>query len=331
MGRLLKVSWRFVGGVMLALAAAGILYVLLAPERPSLSRGEFEDAGYAEYRPGGSRCDPARLRALEGRQALVEQDRCEDAAEEYRLKREDLVQQTRSAEAEEAVADLTYGQSQLMAAGTAIGFLTLVAAVFAVLYARNAAYEARRGSTAAEGQLQEAGRVTAAELRPYLFIDRLEMEITNPTPYRQYRVMMVFRNYGKLPARSLRIRHDCYFTDQFELRKTVFRSRVIEIPVCAPGHERKAFTGAQLSVADQEIFDKGIGELIVRVRFSYKGDGPKRYREEADYVYDRSSVGTGHFYILSQGSRKRRQENRLELLEYLERAEQAARNSGEDA
>jgi hypothetical protein len=260
----------------------------------------------------------------------VERDRCQEAAEEHRLKANDLVQQTRSAEAAEAVVDLTYDQSRLMAAGTAIGFMTLVAAVFAVLYARDAAREAKRSSDAAEGQLRESARVTAAELRPYLFIDRLEMETSNPEPFRQHRVTIVFKNFGKLPARSLRIRHDCYFTDQFELRRNVLKSRVIEIPVCAPGHERRAFTGTHLSRNEQDAFDQDVGELIVRLRFSYKGEGPRRYREEADYIYDRSSLSSGHFYILSEGSRKRRQENRMELLEYLERAEKAARDAGEE-
>lgn len=329
--RLLQVSWRFVAGAFTAIIAAGILYALLAPERPPLSRGEFQDAGYAEYRPGGSRCDPARLRALEGQQAIVERDRCQETAEEYRLKSEDLLQQTRSAEAAEAVAELTYGQSQLMAAGTAIGFLTLVAAMFAVLYARDAAREARRGSNAAEGQLAQATRIMAAELRPYLFIDRIEMERDSREPYSIYKATIFFKNYGKIPARLIRVRSHCYFAEDLsELRKDVLKTRIISIPVCAPGHERKIFEGTIVSAQEQGTFDDRAGEIILRVRYSYLGDGPGRFREEADYVYDAESVKTGHFYILSEGARKRRQKRKLELLEWLTRREQAARDTGEE-
>jgi hypothetical protein len=324
--RVLKVSWRFIVGAALWVSAALILYAFLAPSPPYLSRGQMQQASHAEYRPGGSRCDPARLNRLKGREATVERDRCQEAAEEHRLKAEDLVQQTRSAEASESVADLTFEQSQMMAAGTAIGFLTLVAAVYAVLYARRAAEEARRSSNAAEGQLRQAARVTAAELRPYLFIDRIEMATKEGDSHWRYGVTIFLKNYGKIPARMVRVRSHCYFSDDLaQLSKEVLRKRIISIPVVAPGHERKAFDGTLVWAEDQAKFDDGTGEIILRVRYSYKGDAKERFRDEADFVYDKSSIDGGHFYILSETARKRRQKHKLELLEWLERREKAAR------
>jgi hypothetical protein len=322
-------SLRFVLGAVLVLELAALLYVYLVPARPL--PGHFQNAGYSEYRPGGSRCDPARLATLKERQALVERDRCQEAAEEYRLKSDDLTQQTRSADATEAIVELTYNQSRMMAVGTAIGFLTFIAAMFAVLYARSAAVEARRGASADEGQLRLARQVTEAELRPYLFIDRVEVEPDARENYTTYKLKIFYKNYGKLPARMVRVRCDAYFTDDLsELRKNVFRARIISIPVVAPGHERRTFANVLVPKTNMEKLIAGDGQIILRVRFSYRGEGKLRLREEADYIYDRQSIETGHFYILSEAARKRRHTSNLEMLEWMKRREGAARDMGHD-
>lgn len=310
-------NWRFILAALGCLAFAGLIFFALRPSTP-LPPGKYIDASYSEYRPGGSRCDPARLKSLKGAQAPIERDRCEETAEEYRLKSDDLLQQTRSADAAEALVDLTVGQSDMMAAGISVGALTLIAAFFAVLFARDAAAEARRGSNAAEGQLALTRNVTAAELRPHLFVDRLEMQegedkFFNPVIY--------FRNYGKMPARRIEVQSACYFARLGEpLRAGVLKAKRISIPVCAPGKDRYTSDFVFLKEDELKQLRATKGEIIIRVRFRYSGQRLRpRFAEKADYTYNSTSLETGHFYITTQEDHVSPEDYERDLLERVRR------------
>lgn len=114
------------------------LLVLLQPRQPhSKSRTAY-------HQPGGRGCEPIALASLMDRaKALAERDRCTEAAEEYRLKSNDLVQQARTADATAAQTVLTYDLTRMTLAGAVIGMWTLIAAGLAAYFARNAAYAAR--------------------------------------------------------------------------------------------------------------------------------------------------------------------------------------------
>lgn len=103
------------------------------------------------YRPGGSQCEPSALAAIaDAKVRLHQTDNCQKKAEEYRQASDDLIQQTRAANAAQAQADIA---SQQLWAGwlqTLGGFLTLAAAAGAAIYARDAAKESRRSANEAE-------------------------------------------------------------------------------------------------------------------------------------------------------------------------------------
>jgi hypothetical protein len=226
------------------------------------------------------------------------------------------------------MVDLTYRQTIMMAAGTAIGFLTLVAAFYAVLYARRAAAEASRAADASEGQLGEAAKVTVAELRPYLFVDRLELidrrsldteekdEDGQPVPGAfSGKIVIYLRNFGKVPARRIKVYLKEYMGWTYRGRYSHYMFSIIDVPVCAPDHERRVF--AYLYVRPQDRFDFDIGSLdkIIRLRFTFEDDLGRSFTERAAYTLDGSNLET--FYLLTKTkvaeARRRAKEREAEL------------------
>jgi hypothetical protein len=127
------------------IAGAVILLVALAvglrtwPITPPLQSYGEEQPRDTKYRPGGSACEPAALIKL-GREAGVRAaDACRREAEEFRQKTNDLIQQTRSANAAEAQTEVSNQALWMLWFQTLGGFLTLFAAIGAALYARRAA------------------------------------------------------------------------------------------------------------------------------------------------------------------------------------------------
>jgi hypothetical protein len=286
------------------------MYALLRPELPSSSHPE--NASYSEYRPGGSGCDPARLDRLKGRQSQIEGDRCAEAAEEYRFKSEDLEQQTRQSDADNAMVGLTYRQTVMMAAGTAIGFLTLVAAFFAVLYARRAGVEAWRAANAAEHQLAVASAASAAELRPYMFLERIEVD-----QGLFWTVAVKFKNYGKIPARSFKLQCDVYLSPRnARLRSDVLKAPKSFFPVAPHGTERTAYSYLEVSEEQLADFNAYRAVLIVRVRFWYRGS--RSYAERADFFHSIESINDAKPYIITLSDWNRTVEEQPDIPDLLE-------------
>lgn len=132
-------NWNFIASVVGCLIVACALWALLRPSEPRLPGYQQTEQQDSTYRPGGSRCEPLALARLSGTEALKERESCKEAAEEHRLKGNDLIQQTRAADAAAEGVALNYQQTVLLLAGTIIGFFTLVAAIFAALFAKAAA------------------------------------------------------------------------------------------------------------------------------------------------------------------------------------------------
>lgn len=140
---MLKRDGRLIAVLVSAVTAAMLMLILLQPRWPDHSTYDRK-APTADYKVGGAGCQPPILAAIEdSRKRLVERDRCAQAAEDYRLKVEDLEQQTRSANAGVAQAELTHYLATLGLWGAVGGFLTLIAAGLAAWYARGAANAAR--------------------------------------------------------------------------------------------------------------------------------------------------------------------------------------------
>lgn len=200
-------SYRGAISAAVGLVAAGLISIgswqLLEPREPDIPAYKGLQAQNTHYRPGGSRCNPARLEAVKG-EASDERDRCEEAEEQHRLQSDDLVQQTRAANAAEATSRLTYGQSRVMAFQTIAGLFTLFAAIFAAWYARRAAQEGSRGSDAAEDALAHARTTSVMELRPYLHVEQMGF-VEQSNVLDEPNLILKIKNYGQTPANNFSI------------------------------------------------------------------------------------------------------------------------------
>lgn len=121
--------------------------------------------------------------------------------EEQRLRINDLIQQTRSANAAEATVSLTFDQSRITLVGSIFGFITMIVAIAAALYARQAATEAKRSSDIAYQALLNSER-------PYLRLDILQCRF-HPAHQATERLSDLwqcqFFNFGNFPAKVTRI------------------------------------------------------------------------------------------------------------------------------
>lgn len=197
--------------IVAAIAAGSIfLGVSLKPGQPNLTRYRGFEKQQPGYQPGGTGCDPSRLERLPipSREAADERDRCFEAGEDYRLKANDLIQQTRSADAAEVIVGLTYQQALIAVAGLIMGFLTMVAAIAAAYYARRAAMETQRGADAADAAARAATRANErsqelfiADQRPWVHVDIIVDRpiIWNPEGC-DFIPTFVLENVGKTPA-----------------------------------------------------------------------------------------------------------------------------------
>lgn len=191
--------------IVFALISAVLLSVYLWPEPIDLPVYKPTDAQKSGYHPGGSNCDPM-LSFFLGPipKTLSESDRCAKEAEDYRLQTNDLIQQTRSADAAQAQVMLTYKQGVIAVLQTIGGFLTLVAATAAAIYARDAAKhtklgadQARRSADAARTQLADARRME----RPYAIGVNPRMVFKGPTNGKILcSVVFDIKNCGSGPA-----------------------------------------------------------------------------------------------------------------------------------
>lgn len=125
--------------VLLAAIVSALLWAALEPRKPNLPGYQHRESANAEYRPGGGSCQPNVLAAIrDDSKAASERQRCAEATEDNRLKRENLIQQSRAADAAQAQAIINYDLARMAMWGTIGGFLTLIAAAVAAYFARDA-------------------------------------------------------------------------------------------------------------------------------------------------------------------------------------------------
>ena len=131
-------------GIILAVglitAIAVVIGVLTWPVVPSLKRYSYQRPDTEDYRPGGRDCEPNTLATIrDRRQRLSQADACAEKAQSYRHDRNDLVQQTRAADAAKAQAQVASQGLWTAWFQTIGGFMTLAAAMAAAIYARETA------------------------------------------------------------------------------------------------------------------------------------------------------------------------------------------------
>jgi hypothetical protein len=152
----IKQNWGVAFVLASGMIIAALLFVFLQPREPNLPTYQYGESRTANHQPGGRGCEPIVLATIANRiKALAERDRCAEAAEEYRLKSNDLVQQARTADATAEQTYLTLYLARIGLLGAIGGLLTLIAASLAAYFARDAAYAAH-GSLKAFTEVERA-------------------------------------------------------------------------------------------------------------------------------------------------------------------------------
>jgi hypothetical protein len=210
----------------------------------------------------------------------------------------------------------------IMGAAAVIGMGLSVIGVFLVWTTFN---ETRRAN-------EIASRVSAADLRPYLFVDKVTLdglddigEVDEHGGFDRNgpaigKVTIYFRNFGKVPARNIVLFKKSYLAKLHAGRFWRPRFDHIRMLVCAPGHERKAFARFVLTGAERADFNKNTLEFILRLRFTYEDDAGNSYKESAAFVLD--AEDPANFFLLGEvdvaGARKSWGQFQLDLAREIE-------------
>ena len=142
------------GSNRLILVALGLVFVaslvigaLTFPTSPTTQQFRYDGPRNENYRPGGGQCEPSALSAITGlKMRLRQTEDCQNKAEEYRQRSDDLIQQTRAANAAQAQANVASQQLWTGWLQTLGGFLTLAAAVAAAIFAERAAFHTKQST-----------------------------------------------------------------------------------------------------------------------------------------------------------------------------------------
>jgi len=130
---------------------ATIIAIATWPTEPTLQRYSYDRPDAKEYNAGGSQCEPAALASIRDQVVrLRTADACREKAEEDRHDRNDLVQQTRAADAAAAQAIAANEGLWMGWFQTIGGFITLAAAIAAAIYARDAAKHTEQANVIAK-------------------------------------------------------------------------------------------------------------------------------------------------------------------------------------
>lgn len=196
-------------GVLLAAGVAflgvTLCLVLAQPSPPRLPHYQYEPARDDRFIPGGAACRQAVLAKLNPAETLIERERCNALAETQRLQTNDLIQQTRAADAAQAQTELAYQGIWMAFLQTLGGFLTLIAAIGAAAYARQAAKETKRGADAAHEDLRHSKEIAQIQLRAFLDVEKITIT-PNPAYDRDgkkaFTIRAVIKNFGQSLAEN---------------------------------------------------------------------------------------------------------------------------------
>jgi hypothetical protein len=191
-------------GNRLLISALGLIAILTAvigywtwPSQPELVFYGEENLRNGNYNPGGRDCEAATLASIvDRRERSAKTDACSKEAEEYRLNTNDLIQQTRAADAAQAQANIASQQLWTGWLQTLGGVLTLVAAAGAAIYARDAAKHTMDGN-----------RIAKTDQRPWL---SASLNITEAAEFPEnglhFEIDVWIENVGHTPARNVVVR-----------------------------------------------------------------------------------------------------------------------------
>lgn len=291
------------GAILIAFAIALFTW----PTVPKLTDYGEANPRNRDYTAGGSECQPASLATIsDWKERIRRTDACAKEAEDYRQNTDDLIQQTRAADAAQAQADIA---SQQLWAGwfqTIGGFLTLCAAVAAAIYAREAANEGKRSADLADAELTETRKLTAAQLRPYVAITEVEDQEENPFS-RNSKLRFRVKNFGQTPATNVRLSiGEATRSEPIQDFLVPFGDKWGDYGLLAPGDYRTETIYARLMALDDlaKIADGNV-KLIVRFRIDYHWPGGSDFH---DLTMILSDPATNKWHLLDERRRNRGEE-----------------------
>ncbi|HET9640992.1 MAG TPA: hypothetical protein VFP12_17510 [Allosphingosinicella sp.] len=256
-------------GIAIAAAAAvagtAAIAALSWPDPPTLKRYAYEEARPGSVEGRGANCLPSRLAAI---QDLVEAERqriaCAKEAEEHRLQTNDLIQQTRAADAAAAQAEIAKQVAWMTFLQTIGGFLTLTAAAAAAFYAREAAREGRRAADAAEKTLAHSAETARVELRPYLAVENesVYQEDEESIPRRIW-IRVGYNNTGATPALSGMLHSEAWVEPGVDLPRHTLD---LTVATLLPRSTQHANLG--LNLIDEEL--EALQQEGARLKFDYE-------------------------------------------------------------
>lgn len=205
MVQLVRNNWGVLSGLLLATCiAVGVSWAVL-PRKAELSIYSYEaPRPEAGARPNGD-CLPEILARIKDPVLKTQRlAKCDEAQEAYRLQTNDLIQQTRAADAAQAQSGLAYQGLWLGLVQAIGGIATLFAAIAAAAYARQAAWETRRSANAAIDTLVHARQMSQLELRAYVDLIVKGVSVKRPGKTSKDAVVnfdLHFKNFGNTPAK----------------------------------------------------------------------------------------------------------------------------------
>lgn len=144
---MLRRNWLLLAALVVLAGITVAIGVVTWPLQSALKSYGEADPRNDRYAAGGEQCQPKVLSAIGDRiERAGRATACAKEAEEYRQKTNDLIQQTRAADAAQSQTEIASQQLWTGWLQTLGGFLTLAAAVGAAIYARAAAKETKRSN-----------------------------------------------------------------------------------------------------------------------------------------------------------------------------------------
>ena len=141
---MLRRNWLLLAALVVLAGITVAIGVVTWPLQSALKSYGEADPRNDRYAAGGEQCQPKVLSAIGDRiERAGRATACAKEAEEYRQKTNDLIQQTRAADAAQSQTEIASQQLWTGWLQTLGGFLTLAAAVGAAVYARDAASHTR--------------------------------------------------------------------------------------------------------------------------------------------------------------------------------------------
>lgn len=189
--------------------------------------------------------------------------------------------------AEAAIEQTTIAREQARVAGrqTALGLLTLLAAIAAAAFAERAAHytkrsakeaalgvtEAQRSAVAAEESLAVTRSATALQMRPYVFLtdgptppEATVFSLQTPQP-----LLFLVKNFGQIPARNVRLRGGWIVVPRpIGAREAEF-SQSHNMQDLAPGDSVQVGDPIEFSEENRRLISVENHAMIIRLRVEY--------------------------------------------------------------